>query len=50
MVLLDDQRIDVEVSLSVTELPSHILSGPVIGPGDGLTVIFAIVKQPAAVV
>jgi len=50
VVLLDDQRPDVDVSLSVMELPSHRLSGPDMGPGDGLIVIFAMVKQPAAVV
>jgi len=42
--------LEVDVSLSVTVPPTHILSGPETGPGEGLTVIFTIVKQLAGVV
>jgi hypothetical protein len=45
-ILLLDQVPTVDKSLKVSELPTHTTIEPVIGAGNGLTVIEVVVKQP----
>jgi len=49
-VELDDHEPPVGMSLSTTDEPEHTVAGPVIGPGEELTVTITVAVQPDVVV